>query len=140
MKISELRKKSNQFTANLRTIISKMVEDNDDKLIELNQKQLKGNKNAKGESIRPLYSESYARKKGYYEPDGYLTGQMYREMFAVVDENKLTYDLSSFAEHTKYFANRYGDVVFGISPSNQPTAQRYYTAMLTAKYKQMVLS
>jgi hypothetical protein len=112
-----------------------LIDDNDAKLIELNQKQLKGNKNADGKKITPDYSPGYARMKGYKKVDGYLTGDMYREMFTTVDENKYTYNLTSGSESAGYFAWRYTDIVFGISPANLKPAQKYYTNLLALEYK-----
>jgi hypothetical protein len=133
--ISQLRKNSNQIVANLNTIIATLIEDNDKKLIELNQQQLKNNKNADGKKITPDYSAAYARKKGYKKVDGYLSGEMYQAMDAVVDENQYTYNLTSFSESAGFFAWRYGNIVFGISPKNLKPAQKYYTNLLALEYK-----
>lgn len=135
--IHNLRKRSNQFVANLPVFVAEAIEGSKE-LVDINQSQLQQSKTAKGQSITPLYSTAYARKKGYNKPDGFLTGQMYREMFVDANENNNTFQITSFAPHTNHFAGRYGEV-FGIAPSNTKKAQGYVIPRLRQKYINFVL-
>jgi len=137
-KLHQLRKKSNVFVANMPIHIAEAIEQSEKELIKLNQKQLRASKDVADKPITPTYSAAYARRKGYRKPDGYLSGQMYREMFVDANENDNSFSMFSFADHTKYFANRYGDV-FGIGDSSKITAQKFVMNKFRIIYNTKVL-
>jgi len=136
--IHETRKKSNAFVRDLDLHIADVIEDSKETIIKLNQKQLQESKLATGQSITPLYSAAYAKRKGYNKPDGYLTGEMYREMDVITNESAKTYGVVSFAEHTRFFVDRYKEV-FGVMPTNRPTAQSVAVPKLLRLYERLVL-
>lgn len=136
--VSKLRKRSNAFVQNLNNHIADVVDSSKD-LIKLNQKQLKESKKVNGQSITPLYSPAYAKRKGYKKPDGYLTGEMYREMDIIANETNNSWFITSFADHTKYFVERYGDV-FGIGKANQQSAFKITVPKLKQLYQKLVLN
>ncbi|MBC8321140.1 MAG: hypothetical protein H8E34_10490 [Bacteroidetes bacterium] len=135
--IHELRKRSNEFVQNINLHVAEVIEESKE-LIKLNQEQLQESKLTTGQSITPLYSPAYAKRKGYKKPDGYLTGEMYRDMDIFANENNNTWFITSFANHTKYFVERYGKV-FGITKANQPKAQKIAVPKLRKLYQRLVL-
>lgn len=121
--IHQLRKRSDAFVANLPIYVAESIEQSEKQLIGLNQKQLRSSKDLADKALKPNYSTAYARKKGYKNPDGYLSGRMYSEMFVDANENDNTFSMGSFAPYTKYFSGRYGDV-FGIGDMSLIKAQQ----------------
>ena len=85
MTISELRKKSNAFVANIDSYIGEVVEHNE-KLLQLQKGQLKASKNAKGGALvnnltgSAKLSPGYAKRKGKTKPDIFDTGATFKEM------------------------------------------------------------
>jgi len=137
--IHELRKRSNVFVKNLNLHVAEVIESSSSTIVKLNQKQLKESKLTTGQSITPLYSPAYAKRKGYRKPDGYLTGEMYREMEAIANETNNTWFVTSFADHTRFFVGRYKKV-FGLTKENQSKAQKVTIPKMRALYNKLVLS
>ena len=90
--------------------------------IALNREQLfeKGEK-ATGEKLKP-YSPGYARRKlkmrGRSIVDGYLTGEMQREIFVDVRENG-TAVFDSASPHAAFMIKRDGPAIFGLSADSK---------------------
>jgi hypothetical protein len=118
--------------------IAEAIQQSEKRLITLNQKQLRSSKDVADRPLAPTYSAAYARRKGYKKPDGFLSGEMYGEMFVDVNENNNTFSMFSFAPHTKYFAGRYGEV-FGINKASNPQAQKTVVLNFNRIYKNKVL-
>jgi len=125
-KINQLRKKSNQFIADLDLHIAEVV-DHNEKLLQLNKAQLKASKTAKGGSLvnkktgSAKYTPAYAKKKGYSSPDLFVTGNFYKEMDIVFKEPK-EYDIIDFAPVTKYLVEMYTQDIFGIHDKKKAQA------------------
>lgn len=141
MTIAELRKRSNTFVANLDNVIADIVEHNE-RLLQLNKGQMKQSKLATGERMvnsltgSATYSPAYARRKGYVNPDLFVTGEFYREMDLLFNEPD-SYDITSYADHTRYLIDMYSDEIFGIEDSKK--AYAITTPMLTEAFKRQVL-
>jgi hypothetical protein len=144
MTIKELRQSSNDFVANLDTIIASVVNFNVE-LEELNRKQLRASKRADDTPIHPIYSRRYAIWKRFFYPgsfgDGkvnlYLTGDFYKSLELKAKGKE--YSITSDVPYAYDLASKYGDIT-GIAPSNQEEAQRITGELLGEKYKQLVLS
>ena len=144
MKISQLRKRSNQFVKSLPKVISEVV-DNNEQLLNLNREQLKGSKLATDQKIRPPYTNPYRDWKSKNFPQSYgngdvnlfLKGNLYREMF--VKSTGLEYDMGSKVEYSKYHEQRYGKV-YGIAPSNHRKAQSITSKLIADEYRRKVLT
>jgi len=136
--IHKLRERSNVFVKNLNLHVAEIIESSAPGIVKLNQKQLKESKLTTGQSITPLYSPAYAKRKGYKKPDGYLSGEMYREMDVFANENNNSWFVTSFADHTKYFVDRYKKV-FGLTKENQFKAQKITIPKLRRLYERLVL-
>jgi len=140
--ISELRKRSNQFVADIDRWIGEVV-DHNEKLIQLNKAQLKASKTSKGSPLvhrrtgSPYYSAPYARKKGYRKPDLFVDGTFYKGIDIVFDEPS-EYKLIGMASVTKYLLENYGDEILGIEDKKK--AQKITIPELRRKYISQVLS
>ena len=137
-RIHQLRKNSESFVNQLNVHKAESIEESEKELISLNQKQLQASEDLTGSPLKPLYSPAYAEKKGYKKPDGYLSGDMYKEMFVDANENDDSFSIFSFKKYTKYFNGRYGDV-FGIGDKSVKEATRLVLNNLRNKYNKLVL-
>jgi len=142
MKISQLRKRSNQFRVNLDLHIGNVV-DHNEKLLQLNKAQLKSSQTSKGTALinsltgSATYSPAYAKFKGYRKPDLFLTGKFYKEMDILFNEpNK--YLMTSYVPYTKHLITMYGELLFGIRDRNK--AYAITTNDMTILYKSKVLA
>ena len=135
--IHKLRKRSNDFVQNLNLHVATVIESSSSTIVKLNQKQLKESKLTTGQSITPLYSPAYAKRKGTRKPDGFLSGEMYREMDTIARDND--WFVTSFADHTKFFVDRYKKV-FGLTKENQKQAQKVTIPKMRQLYNKLVLN
>jgi len=139
--IHELRKRSNQFVADLSLHISEVV-DHNEKLLQLNKAQLKASKTAKGGSLvnsktgSSKYTPQYAKKKGYSNPDLFVTGNFYKEM-DIIFEPSDQYKIIDFADVTKYLVKMYTPDIFGIN--NKKKAQKITVPALSLLWQRKVL-
>ncbi len=138
--ISELRKKSNKFVANLDLHIAEVVEHNE-KLLQLNKGQLKASKNAKGGALinnltgSANLSAAYAKRKNKTKPDIFDTGATFREMDLIFHEPR-EYTIISYTEYTRHLISMY-DSLFGIQ--SRPKAYAITTPLLRLRYRRFVL-
>ncbi len=134
--IHELRLRSNKFVAELEVIIEAGITDNKG-LATLNREQLKDHKNVADQTITPPYSLAYAKKKGFKDPDIFVTGGIHNSLVIEARDNKYwIYGKSPFA---KYFPEKYGDI-YGIAPSKFDRAKAITSRIILAEYKQRVLT
>lgn len=143
MKLSELRKRSNQFTKNLQKIIADIVDYNEE-LEQLNKDQLEAGKDAKDQNIRPSYNPGYAIWKRRNYPESFaghvnlkLTGDLYKNMDIRYRGGE--YDIMSLVPYAGRLVDKYGESIFGIAPSNQDKAKAITTKLLANQYKSKVL-
>lgn len=144
MTISELRKRSNQFVAQLDSHIAEIVNFNED-LEELNREQLRQSKLADDKPITPGYRRGYAIWKQYYYPSSYgdgkvnlfLTGRLYKSLELKVRGKD--YSITTDVPYALELADKYGDFT-GIAPSNHEKAQAIVAPLLANKYNKTVLA
>lgn len=141
MKISELRKRSNKFVANIDLHIADVVEHNE-KLLQLNKAQLKASKNAKGGALinkntnSANLSPAYAKRKNKSKPDIFDTGATFRDMDLLFNEPR-EYFITSYTDYTKHLVGMYDDL-FGIQSSQK--AYRITTPGLAKIYRKQVFN
>ena len=142
MTIQELRKRSNDFVANLDNHIASVVNFNIE-LEELNRKQLRESKLATDQAITPPYKRRYAMWKQHYYPSSYtgkvnlfLTGDFYESL--EIRARAGEYSITSEVEYARDLAIKYGQIT-GIAPSNQAKAQEITAKLLAEKFKTLVL-
>lgn len=144
MTIPELRKRSNEFVANLDAHIASVVNFNED-LEELNREQLRDSRLADDKPISPDYSPLYAEYKRTFYPASYadgrvnllLTGELQKrlEIRARGQEYLITTDVP----YALKLARKYGNYT-GISPSNQEKAKKITGERLGELYQKLVLA
>jgi hypothetical protein len=144
MTISELRKRSNQFVAQLDSHIAEIVNFNE-KLEELNREQLRQSKLANDQPITPGYRRGYALWKQYFYPSSYgdgkvnlfLTGRLYKSL--EIRAKGKEYSISTDIPYAVELFDKYGDFL-GIAPSSLEKAQSIVVPELQDKYKKLVLA
>jgi len=109
----------------IKTVVLEAIEDHKEQYVKLNLEQLYQGLNPEGEKITPEYVQGpYRRKKarmntqpGEGTPDFYLTGGMYDQTHAQVDEEKI--EIKSDVEYAQYNEQRWGDAeIWGLDPDN----------------------
>jgi hypothetical protein len=107
---------------NLKEIVLEAIEDHKEEYVKLNLEQLYQGLNPEGEKITPEYVEGpYRRKKarmnsqpGEGTPDFFLSGSMYEETHAEVDEEEI--EIKSDVPYAEYNEQRWGDAeIWGLS-------------------------
>jgi len=143
--IHNLRLRSNQFCGNMNVNISMAIQSVDQKLIDLNRRQMLRSKDSEDKPLihaktgSPYLSKAYAKKTGKKKPDLFLDGTFQSQMFLHVDENKSTYSIDSLWEKTKYLVENYGLPIFGIGVKDQPMAKQQSGMAFKKMYKNQVL-
>jgi hypothetical protein len=140
MKISELRKRSNDFVNNLDNIIESTLSNNEE-LEQLNKDQLQEGVDSKGARLAD-YSLNYDYWKRKFYPASYgegytnlfLTGEMYKNMELKVTGKQ--YQIVSMVRHAAKLVDRYGADIFGIM---EGTAYPITTRLIAEQYKKLVL-
>lgn len=144
MTIAELRIRSDAFIANLPATIERIINFNED-LEQLNKDQLKKSKLSNDSDITPDYSPGYAMWKSQFYPSSFgsgkvnlfLTGDLYKNMDIKVKGNQ--YQILSTVPYVPKLARKYGDMIFGIAPSNRQKAYTITNALIAKEYKERVL-
>ena len=142
-RIVEIAKRSNQYMNQFTDNIVRVIEDNADKMLDFNRSQMINSKDADDSNLihkstkSNRLSNAYARKTGKFKPDLLLSGSFQDKMtFIMQDENE--YFISSKDFKTEYLAENYGNI-FGVSPKNQPKAQKINDKAIIEDYLTTVL-
>lgn len=139
MGISEIRKKSNEFVANIGAVIQDVLMENRDALVQLNQEAMNNSMLSTGGRIEPPYrSQAYANKKGRNYPDLKLTGDFQSEISFFTDGEE--FFLTSNDEKTPKLVAKYSDKIFGITPIYRPLATGRALAGIAKRYNKFVLN
>lgn len=107
MTIFELQRKIKSIDFEILKEIA--LEMNEDLIIMLQNIQLDQSKTSKGTQILPKYSEQYAEKKGFDDPDLKLKGDWRAELDLIVESG--LYDIVSFDEKSKWLIPRYENLL-----------------------------
>jgi len=142
-RIVEIAKRSNQYMNQFTANIVRVIEDNADKMLDFNRSQMINSKDADDSNLVHKSTNSakltrvYAKKTGKTKPDLLLSGSFQDKMtFIMQDENE--YFISSKDFKTEYLAENYGKI-FGVSPKNQPKAQKINDKAIIEDYLTTVL-
>jgi hypothetical protein len=136
--ISDIRKRMNEFTANLGAVIAESLDENREAYTRMNQEQMNVSMLSDGGRIEPPYrSAKYAKDKGRNYPDLKLTGAFQADMFFITDGEE--FFLSSADEKTTKLVDKYGPKIFGIAPYYQPQAQRLALSSIARRFNKFVL-
>ena len=141
-RIVEIAKRSNQYIQNLSANVVRVIENNP-KVLDLNRSQMISSKDADGKSLvhkstgSSKLSKAYARRTGKTKPDLLVSGSFQDQMFLTMPSEK-EYFISSKDYKSGFLSENYGKI-FGISPTNQPKAQKMNDKNIIDDYKKSVL-
>ncbi len=134
--VSELRKRSNKFVADLQAHIEAAVDDNQ-QLLNLNKSQLKDEHATINDSpILPPYSNEYAALKGFRTPDLYFSGDLFKSM--TIEAKGTQYIIEGHTDYTEKLKAKYKGI-FGVAKSKQSIAKQITTKLLAQFYKAEVI-
>jgi hypothetical protein len=92
----------------LSDIAAPAIEKNKKKILDAQREQLSEGKRGDGKNITPIYSDAYAKKKGFKTPDLKLSGDMYKQMDIIVGvPNDSEYTIFSDVEYFPKLNERY---------------------------------
>ena len=134
--VHELRLRSNRFTENINLYIESVVDDNQE-LIDLNREQLRAQMTTLDKEIRPEYTDVTFAKKGFWTPNLYDTGDMFRSM-TIESTKGGKYFIKSTVEYWEKLNEKYDDA-FGIALSKMSRAKAITSKALAQLYKELVI-
>ena len=132
MDFSDLARKSAEFVANLQEWAEVAIMKNEDKVVQLNIDQMLKSTKADGSPILPLYSEGYAKKKGFSNPNLKVTGDFHNEMLLTVFGDQYNITSSNFV--TPFLENMYGTQIFNLNADSSKKAREMNGATLIDLY------
>lgn len=135
MKLETLAQRSNEFVSKLDLYKELAVRFSEKILLEINKSQLSFSSLSTGQIIAPPYSPSYAKQKGFSNPNLEDTGDFKNAMFLKVKGNE--YFISSTDWKTPILISKYSLFIFGIF--NKPLAMEVTTKELGKLYINKVL-
>lgn len=96
----------------------KIIVSNDDLFLDQNREQLRQSRRADNSKITPLYSQRYAQKKGFKNPNLRDTGQYYNNFFLEIEGDTIIIRSERFESGFDVRAaliERYGNKIEGVS-------------------------
>ena len=129
-RIHAIRIDLDKFASEIDTNIILALEPVEDKITQLNSKQLLKSKGADdGDLINertgsPYLSKAYAKRMKKSKPNIFVSGAFQKEMFLQMDNAK-EYFISSYNRLVKYLPGQYLNM-FGISKADQPIARQIW--------------
>jgi hypothetical protein len=150
MTLSEFRKRSNAFVANLPATIEKIVNFNED-LEKLNKDRLRRSELTDGKPITNLFtnqsalSPGYAAWKSQFYPSSFGSGKINLLLTGDLDNNTdlivrgKEYFIESTVPYMFKLNRKYGPKLMGIGINDRPKAYAITTPLLAKEYKSQVL-
>lgn len=144
-RIHEIRLKSNAFCANINVNIAQSIESVSNELTGINKKQMLNHTDSEDKPLihartgSANLSKAYAQRQRKSKPDLFVDGTFQGQMFLSVDENRLSWFISSFWEKTKFLVGNYGAKIFGISEKSNDRAKYHTSLAFKKKYESEVL-
>lgn len=141
-RILDIQKKSNQYLAQFKENVIRVIESNEGEMINMNRRQMLKSIDALD---RPLIhsrtksaylSPAYAKRKGKNRPDLYDKGEFQSGMFMTLPTEK-EYIISSDDTKVNFLQENYG-MIFGVAPSNQKKAQEINDSAIIGDYLKAV--
>lgn len=127
-RIIDIKNRSNQWVNNFGLNVVRVIEGIDQKTVDFNRAQMLASKNAGGSPLihnrtgSAKLSAAYAKRTGKTRPNIFISGEFQSSMFLVMNDEK-EYFITSDNYLVRYLPTNY-DKLFGISPQNQPKAQK----------------
>lgn len=141
-RILEIQKKSNQYLASFKDNVIRVIEANENIMLNMNKSQMLGSSDAQDKPLihsitkSPYLSKAYAKRTGKSKPDLFHKGSFQGGMFFTMPTEK-EYIISSDDEKVNFLQGNYGKI-FGVSPKNQPKARGKNNNDIIEDYKKNV--
>ena len=141
-RILEIQKRSNDYMANFTANVVRIVESNEQKIVDFNRSQMLASKDADSKPLThvktgsPNLSKQYAKRTGKKKPDLWLSGDFQEGMFLTMPDEK-EYFISSKDFKSGFLSKNYGKI-FGVAPENQPKAQAINDKAIVEDYMKSV--
>jgi thymidylate synthase ThyX len=141
-RIVSIAEKSKQYMATFTANVVRVIEGNKDFLIDLNRSQMINSKDALDKPLihaktgSSKLSKAYARRTGKTKPDLLLSGK-FQDAMTLIMPNEKQYFIGSKDYKTTFLSENYGEI-FGVSPKNQPKAQKVNDKLIVEDYKKSV--
>jgi hypothetical protein len=129
---------------NLAKAAMQVVKDNDEKILNLNRKQLFTGLNSQGQRIGRYRNNNYAIEKhkrnaaaGLGNVDLFDTGELFKKMKLTIIDNH-SFDLNSKDVKAPDLQNKYGPTIFGINEqSRKEMIDRFFQSDLRKKINEI---
>jgi len=138
MGIHKIAENSRRIVASIDLLITEAVQGEDKFLVDLNRQQMLNHKLKTEAPIKPDYSPSYAKFKGFNTPNLKLTGDFQNDMY--LSTNGKEYSISSNDHKTWKLINKYTRNIFGIPKSKEPKARNKVIKSLRRIYYKKLLN
>lgn len=141
-RILDISAKSKQYMANFTAHVVEIVEKG--KTVDFNRVQMLGSTDAEDKPLTHAktksvnLSKAYAKRTGKTRPNLWLNGDFQSQMFLTMPNEK-EYFITSKDYKTKWLAENYGQI-FGVSPKNQPKAQKINDSAVINDYMKKVFN
>lgn len=136
---NKLRKRAaqlKQLSAELIVKITlRVIKENEDYAIELNQQQLHAGKDRTGKQLTP-YSPAYAKKKKRKIPDLFLTGSFWNKFTLKADQFPI--EMTSTDKKTAILIHNYGANIFNLSEVNTQKFAQYVKPKIQQEIKRVL--
>lgn len=141
-RILDIQKRSNQYLASFKDNVIRVIESNENIMLNMNKSQMLGSLDAQDKPLihsrtkSANLSKAYARRTGKSKPNLFNTGDFQSGMFFTMPTEK-EYIISSDDEKVNFLQGNYGKI-FGVSPKNQQKAQEINNKAIIDDYKKNV--
>jgi hypothetical protein len=132
MELSDLHAKIESFESQINVHMAAAVQDNAEKIAQLNVDQMLDGKTGDGSPIRPEYSPSYEKFKGFATPNLKLTGEFHRETTTLVPDDN--YQIVSLDFKEQYLVDRYGEEIHVLTDQSKQKAQVFCTDSFAKRF------
>jgi hypothetical protein len=127
--------------AMLHEVMVEVIEANSAFIEELNRKQLSEGKRADGKAIVPPYTQAtIAIKKENNQQAGWVTlfdeGDFYQSIYTNVFKD--SFELTADDPKTEQLREKYGDLIFGLTPENKQKLIDHIRPQFMAKVRQRI--
>ena len=137
-RILDIQKASNQYMAQFKENVIRVIESNEKIMLNMNKSQMLGSLDAMDKPLIHARTKSanlsrgYARLKGKSKPNLFDRGDFQAGMFLTMPTEK-DYIISSDDPKVNFLQQNYGSI-FGVSPKNQPKAKEINDKALIDDY------
>ena len=143
-RILDIKAASNKWMANFNDNVIRVVEANEKSMLTMNKANMLKSLDAMDKTLihsrtgSAFLSAGYAKRKHKSKPNLFDRGDFQGGMFMTMPTEK-EYIISSDDEKVNFLQSNYGKI-FGISPKDQPKAQKINDASIVNDYMKLVFN